>query len=541
MARILLSATFSSTIVLAAARPAAIMATINGSTEISRTSDGFVCVNLDWWPPSKCDYGRCPWGEASILNIDLASPRLRSGMRALAAASPSVGTLTLRLGGSMADYIQYNTSAEESEETRLGYVLFDWSRSPKGTNATGTVVGKCLQPQRLLDLMQFCSELGCRIAFGIAAMPGRWLREACPSGTKCWHLKPRPECCTTWDGIWDDSNARALLSLLKDHGVMPWALEFGNELVGKEGVQAHISPASYHADFVRFANLVHTLWPPPGPTPLLVTPDSGWDDAWQTSFLALSPPADVVSRHEYTIGAGVDVAAESRAMDPAHLDHLKEEASLAASTFKTAVPGLEQSIPPSHVAKGFPQLWMGEGGGCYNSGRPNVTNTFMSSFWYLDNMAVEAQRSHAAYCRQTFVGGSYSLLDTDTLAPNPDFFAAVLWRHLMGTKVLNVSLPVATPTTLRVYAHCLASPSSLGGVALLLLNLDTNITSDGIALDMQGLGGPISALGRDEYHMEAPAGDRHSRVVMLNGVPLREANATLTPHVVPRGSDVPLL
>ena len=30
-------------------------------------SSRFVCATLDWWPSAKCDYGRCPWRGASLL------------------------------------------------------------------------------------------------------------------------------------------------------------------------------------------------------------------------------------------------------------------------------------------------------------------------------------------------------------------------------------------------------------------------------------------------------------------------------------------
>jgi len=36
------------------------------------------------------------------------------------------------------------------------------------------------------------------------------------------------------------------------------------------------------------------------------------------------------------------------------------------------------------------RLWVGEAGGAYNSGAPNVTDGFVSAFWYLDNMALLA-------------------------------------------------------------------------------------------------------------------------------------------------------
>jgi hypothetical protein len=45
----------------------------------------------------------------------------------------------------------------------------------------------------------------------------------------------------------------------------------------------------------------------------------------------------------------------------------------------------------------------------------------------------------------------YGLLNTTTFEPNPDFYALLLWKKVMGTKVLNVTSSVSD---LRVYAHC---------------------------------------------------------------------------------------
>ena len=56
------------------------------------------------------------------------------------------------------------------------------------------------------------------------------------------------------------------------------------------------------------------------------------------------------------------------------------------------------------------------------------------------------------YCRQTLVGGNYGLLDPHRdYEPNPDFYAALLWRHTMGTEVLSVVLDDNSPSV-RAYA-----------------------------------------------------------------------------------------
>ena len=75
--------------------PAAPTTVTIGDVLLGQTSPvSFTCVDLDWWPETKCDYGRCTWARSSMLTIDLDDRRLRAALRAL---SPSF----LRLGGSV--------------------------------------------------------------------------------------------------------------------------------------------------------------------------------------------------------------------------------------------------------------------------------------------------------------------------------------------------------------------------------------------------------------------------------------------------------
>jgi hypothetical protein len=63
---------------------------------------------------------------------------------------------------------------------------------------------------------------------------------------------------------------------------------------------------------------------------------------------------------------------------------------------------------------------------------------FMSAFWYLDWMGVMAESGHKAFCRQTFIGGNYGLLQVDSflgVVVNPDFYGAVLFKELMIGKI----------------------------------------------------------------------------------------------------------
>ncbi|KAK1548836.1 hypothetical protein Q3G72_017876 [Acer saccharum] len=52
--------------------------------------------------------------------------------------------------------------------------------------------------------------------------------------------------------------------------------------------------------------------------------------------------------------------------------------------------------------------WVGESGGAYNSGHHLVTDAFVYSFWYLDQLGMASAHDMKSYCRQTLIGGNYS-------------------------------------------------------------------------------------------------------------------------------------
>ena len=51
------------------------------TSAVAETRRDFICATLDWWPESKCDYGRCAWSGASVLNLDLSSPDLKQAVK----------------------------------------------------------------------------------------------------------------------------------------------------------------------------------------------------------------------------------------------------------------------------------------------------------------------------------------------------------------------------------------------------------------------------------------------------------------------------
>ncbi len=78
-----------------------------------------------------------------------------------------------------------------------------------------------------------------------------------------------------------------------------------------------------------------------------------------------------------------------------------------------------------------------------------------------------AQKGAEVVMHNTLAASDYALIDQDTLAPRPNYWAAVLWQRTMGTTVL--ASPASPSAELRLYAHCL--PSRKGGVGVMALNI----------------------------------------------------------------------
>ncbi|XP_048330032.1 heparanase-like protein 1 isoform X2 [Ziziphus jujuba] len=224
---------------------------------------------------------------------------------------------------------------------------------------------------------------------------------------------------------------------------------------------------------------------------------------------------------------GNDPNLVSRILNPYHLNKI-------AGTFID----LEQTMK---VHGPWASAWVGESGGAYNSGGRDVSNTFVDSFWYLDQLGMASKYNTKVYCRQTLIGGNYGLLDRTTFVPNPDYYSALLWHQLMGDGVLAVGSD-ASPY-LRAYAHC---SKGRAGITLLLINLrnqtefivnvknSLNLAVHGNTIReqssfMHGVKRTIAWVGqkasdgplyREEYHLTPHNGYLRSKIMVLNGVPL---------------------
>jgi heparanase 1 len=162
------------------------------------------------------------------------------------------------------------------------------------------------------------------------------------------------------------------------------------------------------------------------------------------------------------------------------------------------------------------KLWCGETAAAWHSGQNNTTNRFISGFWFLDQLGALAQLDHKVQCRQTLVGGYYELIDKWTFDPNPDYWSLLLYKKVMGKKVLNI---YSSQSLLRVYAHC--SRMDNQGVTMIFINLSPNVTYE---LHLKGF---PQVSDREEYHLTST--DLHSQQIYLNGRLLQLQEGKLPP------------
>jgi hypothetical protein len=111
-------------------------------------------------------------------------------------------------------------------------------------------------------------------------------------------------------------------------------------------------------------------------------------------------------------------------------------------------------------------------------GRTGWAATFLDSFRYLDNLGRLAKHGVKVHTEAALAGDD-GLVDAKTLAPRPDYWAALLWRRLMGTTVLDAG---PSRSGLHLYAHCLRGHR--GGVAILAINNSRN-QSESIELPVE--------------------------------------------------------
>lgn len=318
-------------------------------------------------------------------------------------------------------------------------------------------------------------------------------------------------------GVWTPNQAHQLLDYTKSVGGRIAAAEYMNEptFAAMGGAPADYDAAAFARDFAVFRGFMKS----DSPETLILGPGGvGEGTALVPSFMhpvksddilaATGSVFDGVSYHSY--GA---ISNRCAAMGPS----LTTNSEAALSEAWLAKP---ERIEEFYAAvrdrfePGKP-LWLTETAqtGC---GGDRWASTFLDSFRYLNQLGGLARRGVQVQMYNTLASSDYGLLDENTYEPRPNYWAALLWRKLMGTTVLDAgSSPAAN---LHVYAQCLRNYP--GGVALLVINADR---AQAISLEVP----------RSSERYTLTAHDLQDAHVQLNGVTLELGSDDNLPELKP--------
>ncbi|CAL9049446.1 unnamed protein product [Musa banksii] len=472
--------------------PLHVTVSVRADYVVARTDGNFICATVDWWPPEKCDFGDCSWGNTSIKNLDLSNKILRNAITAF-------GTMRVRLGGTLQDQVKYTSKPCHEFKAADGDSNYEF-------------VDGCISLNRWDKIHEFFNTTGAFITFGINALHGR--------------VKGHDGVYT---GPWDPENARFFIRHIVQNKQYVDSWEFGNELCGNGDKRNFLVDGNqYGLDLIAFKAMLIDEYAKFGGPPKVAAPGGFYVEDWYKNMLSTSGygVVDIVTHHVYNLGSGGDGNLVDKVTDPKVLDNIVRTYNEVVGTIKSAGP--------------WSSAWVGESGGAHSSGGKGLSNTFANSFWYLDQLGMVSRHHHKVFCRQTLIGGNYGLLDHDTFVPNPDYYSALLWHRLMGTGVLEASHD--GHAHLRSYAHC--SKNTPGGVTLLLINL-----SDSITFEIEINGGTKSYEGeirsrplakddkdqskRETFHLTPKDGDIQSTVMLLNGKELMLGGKNSIPALDP--------
>ncbi len=390
--------------------------------------------------------------------IDLSNPRLR---KLAAALSPAY----VRVSGTWANSAYFQDSENVAP-----------ANAPSGFSGV-------LTREEWKGVVEFSHAVNAEIVTSVATGPGS--RDA--------------------QGVWTSDQARQLFEYTKSAGGRIAASEFMNEptYAAMGGAPKGYDASGYGRDIAAFQTFLRksapdTLFLGPGSVgegPFAM-PMGGGVLKSEDLLHAAGPVFDVFSYHLYA-------AASQRC------------ATMGASSQTTAAAALSQDwlSRPEKIGAFYADLrdrfesgkslWITETADAACGGNPWAA-TFLDTFRYLIQHASLAQRGVKVIMHNTLASSDYGLIDENTFAPRPNYWAALLWRRLMGTTVLDPQ--ITSPPNLYAYAHCLRNHS--GGVAILVINADEHQIHE-------------ITLAPEAERYTLTAGQLQDRAVQLNGKTLQ--------------------
>ena len=356
--------------------------------------------------------------------IDLSNARLRK----LAAA---LGPAYLRVSGTWMNSTYFQDSDAAAPDA-----------APKGFNSV-------LTRQEWKGVVDFSRAVDAKIVTSFAASAGT--RKA--------------------TGVWTPDQARRLLAYTKSIGGSIAAAEFMNEPTFAEmgGAPKGYDAAAFARDFAVFRRFVSS----DAAGMIVLGPGGvGEGSALAPSFMRLvrtedilaatGPVFDAYSYHSY---GGVSSRCGRMGADATTTSDaaLSEDWLARGARIEAYYAGIRDRLLPGKA------IWLTETAQTACGG-DRWASTFIDSFRYLNQLGSLAKLGVQVHMHNTLAASDYGLLDQKTFVPRPNYWAALFWRRLMGTTVLDAG-PSPAPN-LHLYAQCMRGAP--GGVTLLAINADRN-------------------------------------------------------------------
>uniref|UniRef100_A0A973WUF7 Glycosyl hydrolase family 79 n=1 Tax=Bradyrhizobium quebecense TaxID=2748629 RepID=A0A973WUF7_9BRAD len=253
---------------------------------------------------------------------------------------------------------------------------------------------------------------------------------------------------------WTSEQARQLLGFTKSTGGQIAAAEFMNEpdLPAIGGAPEHYDAAAYGRDFATFRAFMKDA----APDVTILGPGTIGTGADTKALFAVSAAGiDAVSYHHY--GALSARCSGDRTAQQALSDQWLARTGKTLAFYRALRDRLAPDKP----------IWLTETAETACGGN-RWAATFTDTFRYLDQLGRLAKAGVQVVMHNTLAASDYGLLDERTHLPRPNYWAALLWRRLMGTTVLDAG--VGEQPGLHVYAHCARDLPD--GITLLVINND---------------------------------------------------------------------
>lgn len=319
-------------------------------------------------------------------------------------------------------------------------------------------------------------------------------------------------------GYWDCQEFDELLQHSKANGHTLDVVELGNELNAYwifHGLTAQPGPKKIARDYNTFAEMVRRYYPEakicgPGSAFWPKIGEAGAPFSNLTrSFLAEieSKNIDIIDWHYYPF--------QSR-RSPVRTRTATREAMLNPRSFDAFAKFTHTLTRWRDEYQPHAELWTGESGSAQCGGQEGLSDRWISSFWWADQLGQGAQLGQQVMVRQSLVGGEYGLLDRETFKPRPDYWISFMWSNLMGHMVVPV---MTDDPALRVYCHTSRDGKSK---TLMLINLSPSMRKVS-----------CSSVGRVTNQYELNADKLEDSDIYINGVSSREVSEHLDFSQIP--------